>query len=354
MRSALALAVLAASGCGCVVTDYGAIDPSLNKTTGVTGCLSGDVFNTTVQTIVPQTQGMLYTMTDPSGAAVCIGDQPVPTTRRVTRQDAMDWNFCLAAFAQISQTQIFGGPGDGTWIHAGISDLQDGTVRINNFRAPGVYGSSCVFDGTDPGGPESTVVGEGWSEAGAPPRLPRLRPEVIALDRNPGGGCEYCANVMAMTPQSVTDGLTSYYCLNDRVTENRVRFTPSCRRDGPALLSGQPFVTTVADVQFTLRARLDADGAVSAELLGLEHAGLSYQAARPVAFRLDPESRWRSLEVHPSLEEERALARFALDAGLVDRPLQLPQVTEHGVPLPGGSLVISGAALRAFLDGSGG
>jgi hypothetical protein len=132
-----------------------------------------------------------------------------------------------------------------------------------------------------------------------------------------------------------------------------VRFTPQCRQEGglvPAL-SGQPITIEIQDVQITGRARLDDTGHVIAELLALEAGGVRYEAKVPVWFRLDPSLGASRIEVSPSIEEERRLARFAIDAGLVDRPLELGGIAEHGVMLPEMTILLSGSTLEAFLDG---
>lgn len=346
----LGLPWLALLSFGCIATDYGAIDPPLNKTTAVIGCASGSVFNTTVQTIVPQTQQLLYNRRLPNGDADCSG---VATPQRVSRQDAMDWNFCVAAFAPITEWVEFGGPRDGTWINAGVMDMPDGSVRINNWHAPGVYfPASCVRSGLDPSGPESSIIGDGFAEAPRPPRLPGLRVEAVAIDRDPGANCGLCRNVVAVHP-AYQSGFSTYYCTPRRANENRVRFTPQCRQEGglvPAL-SGQPITIEIQDVQITGRARLDDTGHVIAELLALEAAGVRYDAKVPVWFRLDPRLGASRIEMSPSVEEERRLARFAIDAGLVDRPLELGGMTEYGVMLPEVTILISSTTLQAFLDG---
>ena len=352
MRSHLLalLAAAAVASSGCVLTDYGAITPPLNKTTGVLGCASGSVFTTTVQTIVPQTQAMLYTQLDANGDALCgFTPQPMPSQRLVSRQDAMDWNFCLAAYAEVQEIDVRGGADDGTWILGGVSDLADGTVRLNTFHAPGVHDFSCPASGIDPGGPESSVVGDGFSENGAPPRLPGLRVEAIARDRDPLS-CDYCRNVVAMRPERAADGFSSYWCVTGRARENRVRFTPSCRRDGPVmgLLSGQPMSMTIDGVEITARAWPD-DRGIAAELLRLRAGGVTYEAKEPVRFHVDALDARQRIEVTPTLEEERRLARFALDAGLTDRPLAMGGMTEAGIELPKASVTISGDALSRFL-----
>lgn len=355
---ALALAASSMLAFGCVLTDYAPIDPPLNKTTGILGCASGSVFNTTVQTIVPQTQQLLYTQRLASGDTVCPGGPngiPSSIPQRVSRQDAMDWNFCVAAYTPAFEYVQFGGVDDGTWIAGGVKDMPDGSVRLNTWYAPGVYSpASCVQSGIDPGGPESSIIGDGYAESPRPPRIPGLRVEAVAIDRAPGAACDLCLNVVALHPTHAGPGFSSYVCNNSRAGENRVRFTPSCRQEGGLVpvLSGQPITVEIDGVSITGRARLDDGGFVIAELLALDHAGVHYEAKEPVWFRLDPRLGARRIEAGPSVEEERRLARFAIDAGLVDRPLSIGGMTDYGVMLPDMKVLISSTALQAFLDSS--
>ena len=352
---AVVLCALSLVSLGCIATDYAQIDPELNKTTGIIGCASGSVFNTTVQTIVPQTQQLLYTQRTANGDTVCSGVVPIATTQRISRQDALDWNFCVSAFAPLGEIAIGGGGWDGTWIIAGVKDMPDGAVRLNTWYAPGVFSpASCVGSGIDPSGPESSIIGDGFAEGRRPPRLPGLRVEGVAIDRSPGVSCGLCANIVAIHPARVRDAFSSYVCTQSRRTENRVRFTPQCRQDGglvPAL-SGQPVTIELEGVRITGRARLDDTGSVIAELLALEANGVSYEAKVPVWFRLDPRLGARRIEVSPSIEEERLLARFAIDSGLVDRPLSIGGMTDYGVMLPDITVMISSATLQSFLDGT--
>jgi len=345
LAARLAVLVLAAAvSSACVMTDYGEITPPLDKSPGLLGCESGAFFDVTLLTIVPETRRMHYTATDPTtGLGGCFGDRPVPTLDRVSQQDAMDWNFCLAAWTEA--TEAFLGPD--LWALAGVKDLPDGTTRLTTLFAPDAPGYTCVGAGIDSSGPEGTVVGDGYTEPpAAGPRIPGLAPAVIAIDRDPTS-CQFCENIAALHPRNFGSDF-SYYCLNTRLPENRLHLVPACRRDGPWGVRGDGALSfELAGVAWEGRVAVTDEGRVRVELLSADAGQATYHAGTPIALEMQPSRGGLRFVVDPPPDELAALARFALEAGLADRSLTVPtSVPEIGLGLPGGHLWIPSGLLE--------
>jgi len=365
MRKALllsALGALAAASLGCALTDYSnaPIEPRLNKSHGVIGCLSDDRMANTQQTLEPSFRDLLYTVgTDGvagnggRGNTNCPGFGPaVSPDTFVSRKDAREWGRFIGPYHFNTEAQVFGtGLQAGTWAMAGMLDLDDGARRLNTYYSQNTGSFSCVGAATGgrDGGPEGVVY-----SAALDGTIPGWHVETVAIDDN--SGSQFCGNIAATTAGRAGSGYSTFAGFLGRGGEGRLIATPITRREGlEEILAGRATTVTVADgdleVDFTGRLNLLEDGRVEASLLGISANGMSYGAESPVRFVVDPSNQFRTIEVHPSTEEMVQLAQFAIDADLVDRDISLGQfIPKLGIQLPEQQVYIVGETLRRFVE----
>lgn len=356
MKKALvltSLAALAAVSFGCVLTDYGFANmPVQNKSHGLIGCTTDDRFANTQQTSEAYTREFIRASSFNTGCSAL--NTPVYSLDQIDAQTAREWERFIATWTFFGEVINSGVP-NGTWVTAGLKDLADGSLRINNLYSPDAPISapvfSCVGDGVDGryGGPEGVVVGDGYSG-----RVPNLRVACVVIDSN--AGTEFCQNIAAVSPLVASQGdgwYSTYWGLLGRAYEGRLAFTPITRRaaDMAAFLAGGEQSVTVEGVTISARGQLNADGTWTISLLGLRNDLASYQAVgQPLTITVNPANGFKTrLIQHSTPETMAALADFAIQGGLVNREIVLPAQVE-GINLPNASFMISEAACRALIE----
>lgn len=352
MKKALALvslATLAAGSFGCALTDYPAMGVH-NKSHGAVGCSSDDRIANTQQTLEAETRTLLYTSTlGQNGPSCSTGFDPGVTLNTVGHEDARDWNRFIADYVFFGEAQVFGtGAFAGTWILAGAKDLADGATRLNNYYSPNTGSFSCVGNSVDGryGGPEGVIVADTLV------RMPGLGLETVAVDGRTGS--QFCGNIAAVSANRAANGYSTYWSFLARGGEGRLAATPIVRREGLAeFLNGGQMSVTVQGVTFTGKGSLQQDGSISVDLLGIAANGQAYQAEAPVHFTASAANGFRTVKVENVTDAEMVrLADFALAAGLTDRTwnLQGTAIPEFGVQAPAVEFLVSGTALRNFID----
>jgi hypothetical protein len=355
------MATLAMLSVGCALTDYPVVTPGFNKTHGLPGCISDDRAANSQQTVERATRSLLLTAKDPvTGNTICPGFDPAFTTNTVNQQDARDWERFNAIYQFFGEAQVFGtGPFAGTWALSAVKDLDNGDRRINSYYTPGTGAFSCVGAAINGryGGPQGVVDGDGYPVNGPTPRIPGWHVETIAIDRSTAITSDFCVNMVASTAFRAAAGYSTYWSFLARAYEGRVVFSPVTRRDGLAeFLNGGSITAQVGEVTVMTHGALNTDGTVRVYLDGLQTETTMYRAENPVYVDVDPSNGGRTIKVYPTDAEARALAQFALDAGLTDREIALPaMVQEFGISLPKATFFLVGDTLRGYLnDGSGG
>ncbi len=348
----LALGSLAAASFGCALTDYPAMGVH-NKSHGVIGCSSDDRMANNQQTLEAATRSLLYTSTfgEATTGSCSTGFDPGVTLNTVTNQDARDWNRFVADYVFFGEAQVFGtGPFTGTWMLGAVKDNADGSRRINSYFRPQTTAFSCVGDAVDGryGGPEGLLVGDGLT------RLPGLSVETLSVDGRTGN--QFCGNIAAVSAHRASEGYSTYWAFNGRAYEGRLVFTPITRREGLAnVLNGGTMDITVQGVTVTVRGNLNANGSVSADILGASANGVSYQAENPIRLTVPAVGNFKTVKVENMTDAEAVRAAdFAIQAGLADRSwdFQGTIVPELGVKLPPVAMLVSEASLRRFIDGA--
>lgn len=379
MRKAVllgALASLAALSFGCAFTDYPSIAIPANKTHGLISCVTDDRGLNTQQTYERELPNLLLAVKDAAGNTPCpvVGGMFLPpvTTEGPNHTDAREWGRFLGTWIGFTGGGVvtFGVPcQSGQWEMAGMKDLADGTRRLATYHTtvsetpPYFNPFSCGFswissawgppgNGGKSGAIEGAVIATGYDVDGPGTAFdPDYRVDTIALDNRPG--TEFCANIAAMTPRAATCGYSTLWAGTARFGEHRPNFTPITRHAGLSeFFAGQPLTARFLGVDATLRGEILDSGRIRVTIDSLATPTATYTAGeRPITVDINTSGRLMPQVIVPGSDELRGLAEFALRADLADRQFDLPKfVPEFGLTLPSARFVISGDALRAFLD----
>lgn len=353
MKKALvlvSLASLAAVSFGCVLTDY-ILMPTQNKSHGLIGCESNDRIANSQQTVEAQTRDLLYTTTfgGPSvGGSCTTGFDPGVSLDTVSHEDARDWNRFNANWMFFGETQVFGVP-NGTWALAGVKDLADGSVRINNMHTDSTGAFSCVGDRVDGryGGPEGVVYGDAFG------RLPGLHIDAIAIDRS-SANVDFCPNIAAVSADAASTAFSTYWGQTARAYEGSLAATPITRREFNLgrFLGGESQSVTINGVTITGRGQLNADGSIRFELQNLSSATASYQAETPVVITANPANRFKTMKIENAVPAELTkMATFALNTPSLLEPVSLAniQVQDLGYTFGDVSFLLNRDALARYV-----